>query len=154
MPRKKPKKVWVVTSGDYSSYTLRAVCATKEVADAYYNAKPDYFDVDDFILEETPPIIYEVITYRAIWRNHNRSEPPPRINQVVGDIDPHPVLDVNHSKVDVNNYFLYASGTDLERVGKVFTERKAMIQATYDTTGKWPPNYSSFIRFIRKEKFL
>jgi hypothetical protein len=46
------KKIYIVTSGEYSEYEINAVFSTKEKANAYIQQRGTYYDIEEYDLDE------------------------------------------------------------------------------------------------------
>jgi hypothetical protein len=46
------KKIYIVTSGEYSEYEINAVFSTKEKANAYIQQHGTYYDIEEYDLDE------------------------------------------------------------------------------------------------------
>jgi hypothetical protein len=46
------KKIYIVTSGEYSEYKINAVFSTKEKANAYIQQHGTYYDIEEYDLDE------------------------------------------------------------------------------------------------------
>lgn len=63
-------KVWLVTTGSYSDYSVIVAFASKELADQFAATKPDLYAVEDFpFLDRMPAPAKTVWSAQALIRN-------------------------------------------------------------------------------------
>jgi hypothetical protein len=135
-------KVWTIASGEYSDYRVHCACPSKEDADllaSRLNATRNSGYYDDFVVEELPvcdrdtqqvTVLYLTTT---LWDNGTESDSGERLNTVWPfDYDESARLAVTWRWVRAPMHHhtggrLDVSGTDHERVRKVFSDRRAEL---------------------------
>lgn len=51
-------KVYIVTQGEYSDYSIQAAFSTREKAEEYRAAKPSEYRIEEYELDSEPPRVY------------------------------------------------------------------------------------------------
>ena len=134
---------YALTTGDYSDYHVLCVCDTKERAElvlaAYNEGRSTWNEVnmEEFTyVDFNPTVIPSLVLSTSISDDGTRTDDPPHTENTVDLGDGKcqrpaeltwfwyrsPVSGVNHGTLTVR-------GTDVERVGKVFSERAARFLA-------------------------
>lgn len=137
--------VWLVSSGSYSDYSVHAAFTTKELAEetaSVFNAATDSWH--DYFVEERPLLSRPgemVTTWRAsvnIWDDGTTSD----MREVSARVEPEVNLLYPEDAVPARWRWVRApvhqgkggrlevSGVDLERVRRVFGDKRAEILAT------------------------
>lgn len=135
-----PNNMWVISQGEYSDYRVLAICASKELADAQValiTGGEDSYGaarVEEmmFLAEVVQPVVSLALSV-TIWddgatsheRESMRSDWPWEFygGPVSWRWVRAPIHNGKGGRLDVN-------GTDLERVRRVFSDRRAELLAT------------------------
>ncbi len=145
------RKVWVVTTGEYSNYSVHSVWSTSEEAEAYADRLEDANVVEDYPLRSglpNPAVYYEMygrwpeepfyasIREKGAVPHEGWDEDPYVMQKVVpiastthvfpGDDGPKRSPYQRGSTIDLRVW-----GTSQERVAKVFSEKWAQIKADF-----------------------
>jgi hypothetical protein len=148
------QQVWLVSSGEYSDYSVDRLFATKELADEYVSAR-GWRDLEEYgalqVEEESKPLITEVsepvlwlqvrgsvgwVTWKSPSWNTGE-DPTEEQHAWFPGIDEGPGPKACEARQTVWEYehpnvSLWVEGYDIERVRKVYSERRAQILADFD----------------------
>lgn len=131
------RRVWALTSGDYSAYTVAAIFATRELAEAEVALNPDTderawvadgYEIEEFWLVESPPqdAVRLVASYppSSVGYREYAARSWSLDHQEPCKVELQPTA--YHSRP---SWSLTVSGTDIERCRKVFSEERAQMLA-------------------------
>lgn len=121
----KQEDAWIVSTGEYSAYLVVAVCASKEVAEEFIaKIDPKNYSAEKIPYWSKPPEISEVLRIHCTYERETgepRGSPFEHVEKVIGKSNP---VD-HHMSFVYAGVFLMISGTDHDRVRKVWSEKKA-----------------------------
>jgi hypothetical protein len=130
-----PKKVWLVTTGSYSDYSVYAICETEKLAqelidtDKSFKIAGDFNDPVEMELWSVLPPIIEHLAREATWRP-NADVPEVTRRESKFRFWAGKDFQVTDSPAPLSQArFLRVEGTDPEKVEKVFNDRCGQIIA-------------------------
>jgi hypothetical protein len=115
-------KVFMVSAGDYSDYSVKALFTRRELAEGYMDARPGgYFnEVEEWELHDKP--ITQVVIYSGKW--WGKMAEPDFWDYIIDDNGGHETTFVSR-----NGKGIQATSTDREKVVKIVSDYRAKILA-------------------------
>lgn len=136
------RTIYVVTDGAYSDYQILEVFESKEHAEAFAaegqkESRLNHRTVEDYVMWPADRPLIEVLRMTCSVDNSGRVVNDYEHSEVVrGPFSEARPVSVHESyDRDYERVRLIVSGTDHERVRKVYSERKARLKAEADATG-------------------
>lgn len=119
------KKIYIVTSGEYSDYHLCAVFTTKEKAVEYVEQHGFGYNIEEHDLDK------EVIKNTQLWRVDFNTKDNKVVNARVGDYEGDEIRDTCYARrfSGVDYITLYVDADSMDRAIKIASERLVAIRA-------------------------
>jgi hypothetical protein len=119
------KKIYIITSGEYSDYHICAVFTTREKADDYVQQKGLGYRIEEHDLDK------EVIKNTQLWCVEFNLRYNEVVNAKVRDYDEDEVRDTCHVErfISGDYMYLYVDADSMDRAIKIASERLVAIKA-------------------------
>lgn len=120
------KKIYIVTSGEYSDYGIEAVFSTKEKANEYVQQNGTEYHVEEYDLDE------EVVKETKLWfiEFEMESQEIKRVSPITYDIDKKKDTCKVTEYLSFNPYItFYVEAETMDRAIKIASERFASVKA-------------------------
>jgi hypothetical protein len=123
------KKIYIVTSGEYSDYGIEAVFTTKEKANDYVEQHGTYYNIEEYDLDE------EVEKKTQLWyiefgvEGGKLSEAHPTICNRNEKVDTCSIFDSFGYRKKESYIFFYIDADSMDRAVKIARERFAAVKA-------------------------
>jgi hypothetical protein len=125
-------KVWVVTTGSYSSYRVDRLFATREAAEAWAALLDDEAEVDEWeVCDELPEHSLKLRLFQMVkWDGEGSERGATERVELVEGLHSKPACEADEYASGYEpGVRLAVSGYDHDRVRKVFSERLAKMKA-------------------------